>query len=127
MLKLENIGEKVNGKQRIAASKHIKTIELLSALKNAHDRKKIINWVKKLKCAKGHINKNIEKFKAKRFDAPANLFITTTGVIISIIAIISILEIFDYSKVVDIEIFALSGGALSMVFAFKDSSILLYL
>jgi hypothetical protein len=125
MLKLDNIGKKaVDEKQRIAASKHIKIIELLNALKNAHDRKKIIAWVKELKFAKGHISKNIEKFKAKRFDAPANLFITTTGVIISIIAIISILEIFDYSKVIDIEIFALSGGVLSMVFAFIFKSVI---
>ena len=119
ILALNNISEGLKDKKQYkAARKHKKTIELLSALINAHDYEKIKDWVKDFKGAKGHIDKNVEKFKAPRFDAPANLFITTTGVIISIVAIISILEIFDYSKVINIEIFALSGGALSMVFAF---------
>ena len=116
---LNNISEGLEDKKQCkAASKHTKTIELLSALNNANNFEKLEEWIKAFKYAKGHINKNIEKFKAQRFDAPANLFITTTGVIISIVAIISILEIFDYSKVVNIEIFALSGGALSMILAF---------
>lgn len=117
---LNNISEGLNkdGKQYKAASKHTKTIELLSALNNANNFEKLEEWIEAFNYAKGHINKNIEKFKAQRFDAPANLFITTIGVIISIVAIISILEIFDYSKVINIEIFALSGGALSMILAF---------
>ena len=116
---LNNISEGLKDeKQCKAASNHTKTIELLSALNNANNFEKLEDWIGAFNYAKGHINKNIEKFKAQRFDAPANLFITTTGVIISIVAIISILEIFDYSKVVNIEIFALSGGALSMILAF---------
>jgi small-conductance mechanosensitive channel len=122
---LNNISEGLEDKkQNKAASKHKKTIELLSALNNAHNYENMKAWVDDFKNATGHIDKNVEKFKAKRFDAPANLFITTTGVIVSIVAIISILEIFDYSKVINIEIFALSGGVLSMVFAFIFKSII---
>jgi len=101
-----------------AAIKHTKTNELRSAIKNAYDFNKLRSWISEAKFATGHIHENIDKFKAQRFDAPANLFITIMGVIFSIVAIIVTLEIFDYSKVVNIEIFALSGGVVSMIFAF---------
>ena len=101
-----------------AASKHTKTIELLSALKYAHEPDKLEKWINEFKYATGHIGKNISKFQAQRFDAPANLFIRITGSFILMIGIIILLEIFDYSKVGNIEIFALSSSAFGMIFAF---------
>ena len=123
--KLENIlkgrmdSKSLDKYQVNAASSHTKTIELLSALKNAHNPQKLEIWIDNtLKYATGHVGKNVSKFYAQRFDAPANLFITITGLFFSVVALLSVLEIFNYSNVVNIEIFALSGSALGVILAF---------
>jgi small-conductance mechanosensitive channel len=104
--------------QKSVAKCHKKTIDLLNALKNANKPEKLKEWIETLKYATGHIKKNKLKFEHRRIDGPVNLFITTIGTFFVIIGLIVLLEIFEYSKVANVEIFALSGSAIGLMFAF---------